>query len=129
MEKQTPPATAYELLGGADTIAQLVDAFYPRVQQHPDLRTIFPDDILPVRDKQYLFLTQFLGGPPLYSEQYGHPMLRARHLPHAITPKRAEAWLECMSAAMDDIGLQGAARDFFWERVTLTAHHMINVAE
>lgn len=75
----------YESIGGADTISRLVDAFYPRVIAHPDLAPIFPTDITPVRDKQYLFLTQFFGGPPLYTKQYGHPMLRARHMPHQIT--------------------------------------------
>lgn len=118
----------YEAIGGAETIARLVDAFYPRVQKHPDLAPIFPDDIKPVRDKQYLFLSQFLGGPPLYSNRYGSPMLRARHLPHPITPRRAEAWLQCMSEAMDEIGLQGEVRDYIFERLTMTAHHMVNSA-
>lgn len=116
----------YEAIGGADTIARLVDAFYRRVVSHPDLEPIFPKDIIPVRDKQYLFLTQFLGGPALYSQQYGHPMLRARHMPHPITPQRAKAWLACMHAALDEIELHGEMRDFIFERLTLTAQHMIN---
>ncbi|MCY0875788.1 MAG: globin [Firmicutes bacterium] len=116
----------YEAIGGADTIRRLVDAFYRRVVKDPDLSPIFPEDITPVRDKQYLFLTQFLGGPPLYSEQHGHPMLRARHMPHPINSRRAQAWLNCMRAAMDETQLQGEMRDFIFERLTLTAHHMIN---
>lgn len=119
-------ASPYDRIGGAETIARLVDAFYPRVKRDPDLAPIFPEDITPVRDKQYLFLTQFLGGPPLYSQEYGHPMLRARHMPHPVTPRRAEAWLRCMRAAMDEIGLAGEARDYIFERLTLTARHMIN---
>ncbi|PWI58315.1 globin [Sulfoacidibacillus thermotolerans] len=123
---QTIKQTPYEMIGGADTIARLVDAFYPRVLAHPDLAPIFPKDIGPVRDKQYLFLTQFFGGPPLYTEQHGHPMLRARHLPHPITPKRAQAWLSCMQQAMDEVGLSGEIRDFMFSRLALTAQHMIN---
>ncbi len=118
--------TPYEAIGAADTIARLVDAFYPRVLAHPDLAPIFPQDIQPVRDKQYLFLTQFFGGPSLYTEQHGHPMLRARHMLHPITPKRAQAWLSCMHAAMDEIGLQGEIREYMVARLTMTAKHMIN---
>ena len=118
--------TPFELMGGSDTIQRLVDVFYPRVQADPDLAPIFPEDITPVRDKQYLFLTQFLGGPPLYSEQYGHPMLRARHLPHAVTPRRRDAWLRCMAAAMDEIGLAGDVREFVFARLVQVADHMVN---
>lgn len=118
--------TPFELLGGADAIRRLVDAFYPRVQADPDLAPIFPADITPVREKQYLFLTQFLGGPSLYSEQYGHPMLRARHLQHAVTPRRREAWLRCMAAAMDEVGLVGDVRDFVYGRLIQVADHMVN---
>ncbi|OPG15972.1 globin [Ferroacidibacillus organovorans] len=116
----------YEKIGGEETIGRLVDAFYARVMKHEDLIPIFPRDILPVRDKQFLFLTQFLGGPPLYSNAYGHPMLRARHMPHEITPKRAAAWLSCMREAMDEIGLAGEMRSFIEERLTMTAQHMVN---
>ena len=121
--------TPYETIGGAETVAKLVDAFYPRVQAHPELAPLFPADITAVRDRQYLFLTQFLGGPPLFSEQHGHPMLRARHAPHRITPAGARAWLGCMEAAMDDIGLTGDMRDFIFQRLTTTAHHMVNSAD
>jgi hemoglobin len=123
------PVTIYERIGGAETIRAIVESFYPRVQQHPDLAPLFPDDIHPVMDKQYLFLTQFFGGPPLYSEQYGHPRLRARHLPFPITPRRAQAWLSCMSKALDDAGIEGSVREEIWSRLLYTAHHMINKAE
>jgi len=121
--------TPYEAIGGAETVAKLVDAFYPRVQAHPELAPLFPADITSVRDRQYLFLTQFLGGPPLFTEQHGHPMLRARHAPHRITPAGARAWLGCMEAAMDDIGLTGDMRDFIFQRLTTTAQHMVNNAD
>jgi hemoglobin len=116
----------YKMIGGADTVARLVDAFYDLVKQHPELAPIFPDDLTETKEKQYMFLTQFLGGPTLYSDVHGHPMLRARHMKFPITPKRAEAWLSCMKEAMDRIGLEGDVRKSIFERLTLTAHHMVN---
>lgn len=120
------PTTVYEAIGGAATISALVDAFYKRVQQHANLSKLFPENIMPVRNKQFKFLSQLFGGPRLYSDVYGPPMMRAKHLPHPITSQRASEWLECMSAAMDEIGLDGPFRDFMFERLTLTAHHMVN---
>jgi len=121
-----PFQTPYERIGGAKTVARLVDAFYDIVAQDPDLSPIFPDDLTETRKKQYMFLTQFLGGPGLYSEVHGHPMLRARHMAFPITPIRAKAWLACMSRAMDAIGLEGEVRKEIFDRLTLTAYHMVN---
>lgn len=118
--------TPYELIGGAPTIDRLVEAFYSRVAKDPVLAPIFPDDLEPVKEKQRLFLTQFFGGPPLFSQQYGPPMLRARHLPHPITPKGAAAWLACMREAMDEAGITGPLGDALFQHLTHTAHHMIN---
>ncbi|MFD2169715.1 globin [Tumebacillus lipolyticus] len=124
-----PQKSVYELIGGGETIRRLVDAFYRRVGEHPGLKPLFPADLTETADKQYLFLTQFFGGPPLYSQQYGHPMLRARHLPFPITPERAKEWLGCMREAMDEIGLSGPIADHMYERFIQTAHHMVNKAE
>ncbi len=120
--------TVYEQLGGAETIRRLVDAFYPRVQADPVIGKLFPEDITPVMEKQYAFLTQFFGGPPLYNQQYGHPMLRARHMPFPIGAKEATAWLNCMKAALDEIGLPEPVRDQVWQRLAYTAGHMMNQA-
>jgi hemoglobin len=116
----------YDKIGGASKVRQLVEAFYPRVQAHPLLKPLFPEDIGPVMEKQYLFLTQFLGGPPLYIEKYGHPMLRARHLPFPITPARANAWLQCMELALNEVGITGEVREAIWGRLVIAAHHMVN---
>lgn len=126
-----PPAhkTPYEEIGGAETVARLVEAFYKRVAVHPDLAPIFPDDLRPVAMKQYAFLTQFFGGPPLFSQEYGPPRLRARHLPHPITPRRTAAWLECMSEAMDEAGIAGPMRVYLFDRLKQTAYHMVNTED
>ncbi|MBO9605413.1 MAG: globin [Paenibacillaceae bacterium] len=121
--------TIYEAIGGETALRRLVEAFYPKVQAHPLLGPIFPADIRPVMEKQFLFLTQFFGGPPLYSDQYGHPMMRARHLPFPVTPKRAEAWLGCMAEALREIGLDEPLREVMLERLSGPAHHFVNTPD
>ena len=120
--------SAFERIG-EETLHKIVDAFYKRVKLHPDLAPIFPDDLRETARKQKQFLTQFLGGPPLYTAEHGHPRLRMRHLPFPITPKRAEAWLSCMAAAMDEVGFSGPERDAFFSRLYITANHMINTPD
>jgi hemoglobin len=119
-------ASLYEALGEADGIRGIVSKFYPKVQAHPLLAPLFPKDIDPVMEKQILFLTQFFGGPSLYSDEYGHPMMRARHLPFPITPERAAAWLECMSAALAESSIPEELRQLTIERLSGPAHHFVN---
>ncbi|GCL73071.1 globin [Paenibacillus naphthalenovorans] len=116
----------YEAMGGADGIRKLVEAFYPKVQEHPLLAPLFPENIAPVMEKQYMFLTQFFGGPPLFSEQYGHPMMRARHMAFPITPERAEAWLGCMKKALQETGWEPDLQMAVLERLKGPAFHFIN---
>lgn len=118
--------TPFEGIGGTEMIHQLVEDFYDRVALHPDLKPIFPDDLTETARKQKQFLTQFLGGPPLFSEEHGHPMMRARHLPFPITPLRAEAWLGCMSEAMEEVNVPHPWREQIFDRLTKVAHHMVN---
>lgn len=119
----------FEQLGGEAAVARLVQAFYPRVVKDPDLGPLFQGGIDDIMRKQQMFLTQFLGGPALYSEAFGPPMMRKRHLPFPVTPRRAEAWLRCMREAMDEIGLSGHVRTFFYDRLVQTAQHMVNTAD
>jgi hemoglobin len=121
--------TIYEAIGGESAVRKLVEAFYPRVQRHPLLAPIFPEDITPVMEKQYLFLTQFFGGPSLFSEQHGHPMMRARHLPFPVTKERADAWLGCMKGALEEIGIEHDLQAFVLERLSGPAYHFINTDE
>lgn len=119
------PLLPYDEIG-AERLSRLVDAFYARVAMHPKLKPIFPDDLSETARKQKQFLTQYLGGPNIYSEEHGHPRLKARHSPFPITPERAQAWLECMQEAMNETGLTGQFRETFYNRLVLTAHHMVN---
>ena len=119
-------ASLYEAIGGADGVRKIVEAFYPKVQAEPLLAPLFPEDIMPVMEKQYMFLSQFFGGPSLFSDAYGHPMMRARHLPFPITPQRAAAWLGCMKAALSEIGMPDDLRDIVLDRLSGPANHFVN---
>ncbi|OCT16651.1 globin [Paenibacillus pectinilyticus] len=121
--------TLYELLGGAETLSRLVEAFYSKVQQEPLLSPLFPQNIGPVIERQTMFLTQFFGGPTLYSDRHGHPMMRARHMPFPITKERADAWLGCMSEAMVEVGLPEDLKAFLIERLRGSAYHFVNTPE
>lgn len=116
----------YEALGGSEAIQSIVEAFYPRVQRNPLLGPLFPEDIYPVMKKQTMFLTQFFGGPSLYSDAYGHPMMRARHLPFPVTPERAEAWLSCMDAALTEAGIGEPLHGIVLKRLSGPAFHFVN---
>lgn len=111
---------------GETMIHQLVDRFYDRVFVHPLIGRLFKTDKEVIKEKQRLFLTQFFGGPSLYSNQYGHPKLRARHLPHPITNDDAEAWLSCMSAAITSLPIEESLKDEVFKRFVPTALFMVN---
>ncbi|AUJ25800.1 globin [Virgibacillus dokdonensis] len=119
----------FEAIGGLPVVEKLVEAFYTRVSKHPDLIPIFPEDLTETIHKQKLFLTQFFGGPPLYAEERGHPMLRRRHLPFAITPTRKDAWLTCMANALIEAEIEEPYRTAIFEKLTLTANHMMNTPD
>lgn len=123
----TPDAQSlYEEMGGAETIRRLVESFYPKVQADPLISPLFPEDITPVMEKQFMFLSQFFGGPPLYTEQYGHPMMRKRHLPFEITEEKATAWLGCMYRALQDIGIDEQLQTTIMQRLSAPAYFFVN---
>lgn len=89
----------------------LVDAFYAIMDESPDyfgIRKLHPETLDGSRQKLFMFLSGWLGGPPLYIEAYGHPRLRARHLPFAIGVSERDQWLACMAEAMDTTGVERA---------------------
>ncbi|WP_017692376.1 globin [Paenibacillus sp. PAMC 26794] len=121
-----PSLSIYDNLGGEKGVRALVEAFYPIVQQNEQLAPLFPEDIQPVIDKQYMFLSQFFGGPGLFSEAFGHPMMRARHMHFEVTAERAEAWLACMDQALTQIGVEEPLHSFILQRLSGPAHHFVN---
>ncbi|MFC0189110.1 globin [Fictibacillus aquaticus] len=122
-------AAPYEHLGGLQGIEKLVTVFYSYVSKDPLLSPLFPDDLTETARKQTQFLSQFFGGPPFYTEEHGHPMLRARHMPFPITKKHAAAWLDCMKRALNTRNVPLPLQEFILSRLTMTAYHMVNTAD
>ena len=102
--------TLYKLVGGDETFQLLVDSFYDRIERDPLLRPMFPANLEPGKRRQFLFLTQFFGGPPRYNEERGHPRLRLRHGPFPIDEAARRRWLEHMLAAIDETGIDEPMR-------------------
>ena len=102
-----PQATPFELLGGIEGVRALVDRFYDLMDLEPAFagqRALHPTTLDGSRDKLAWFLTGWLGGPDHYVERFGHPRLRARHLPYPIGVSERDQWLACMGLAMAELG-------------------------
>jgi hemoglobin len=118
--------TVYEMVGGDPTFQKLVDSFYARVQADDVLRPLFPADLEPGKHWQFLFLTQFFGGPARYSQQRGHPSLRMRHFPFPIDQTARDHWLAYMFAAIDEAGIVEPARSTMRDYFERGSAFMIN---
>jgi hemoglobin len=127
MSKQVVP---YELLGGEEVLRRVVERFYALMDSEPEfhaVRKLHPGDLSGSREKLFMFLSGWLGGPPLYAERIGNPMLRARHLPFPIGRAERDAWLACMRRALEDCGVQPAEfRDWLMQQFFGTADWMRN---
>lgn len=119
--------TPYEEIGGSEGVSQLADAFYDVIEEEsPTLRAMLPSSTKNTRRKLSMYLSGWLGGPPLYEEKWGHPRLRMRHMPFPIGMDEAEEWMRCMRKAMDRVGLEDPLRSFLDERFEPLALHMRN---
>lgn len=110
-----PQPNLYDLIGGEGALRKLVDRFYDLMDTAPEaqgLRALHPPDLQRSRDKLFMFLSGWLGGPPLYVERYGHPKLRARHLPFPIGTSERDQWLGCMYRALDEQNLDPALAEY-----------------
>lgn len=119
----------FELLGGEPAVRQLVDRFYDLMDLEPayaGLRALHPQTLEGSRDKLHWFLCGWLGGPQLYVEKFGHPRLRARHLPYAIGIAERDQWLACMSQGMRELGLDASISARLAESFFGTADWMRN---
>jgi hemoglobin len=98
----------FELLGGEPGLRGLVDAFYDRMDSEPayaGLRGLHPESLSGSRNKTFWFLCGWSGGPDHYIQRFGHPRLRARHLPFTIGESERDQWLACMGDAMTQVSL------------------------
>jgi hemoglobin len=121
--------TAYELIGGETRLRELVDRFYDLMDLEPEfagIRAMHPAALEGSRDKLFWFLSGWTGGPNLYIEQFGHPRLRARHLPFAIASSERDQWLRCMALAMQDVALPEALQERLMQSFYQTADWMRN---
>jgi hemoglobin len=126
---QTPSPTPYELLGGAAGVRRLIDRFYDLMDSAPEavmVRALHATSLKSSREKLYLYLTGWTGGPQWYVEQRGHPRLRMRHLPFAIGSRERDEWLWCMDHALDEQPIPGDLRENLRQQLHALADHMRN---
>ena len=125
MSEQTP----YEFFGGEAVIRRLVERFYELMDTLPEawvIRKIHQEDLASARQKLFEYFSGWLGGPALYEAKYGHPRMRARHMPFAIGEAERDAWLLCMAQAFDEVLPPSPERDAFWQRIVGLADWMRN---
>lgn len=128
----TPPQTLYDVIGGQPRVRELVDRFYDLMELEPEfagIRALHPPSTEGSRQKFYMFLSGWMGGPDLFVEQYGHPRLRARHMPFAIGTSERDQWLRAMAWAMEDVGIEESLRVRLLESFFQTADWMRNKAD
>jgi hemoglobin len=85
---------------GEENIFKMMEDFYGELEQS-SLRGLFPADMVAASQKSAAFFVGLLGGPPLYQQRYGSPMMRARHLPFAIDEAARQEWLACFERVLD----------------------------
>lgn len=126
---ETDRTPLYMAVGGEDTIRRLVDRFYELMDTLPEAkacRDIHPPSIDGSRQKLFEYLSGWLGGPQLYMEKYGHPMLRRRHFVAPIGPEERDGWLLCFERALADTIADERLRTAIWEPARRLALHMQN---
>ena len=124
-----PIPTPYELLGGDAGVRRLVERFYDLMDSAPEaatIRALHAASLKASREKLYLYLTTWTGGPPLYTEKYGHPRLRMRHFPFRIGIRERDEWLWCMDRALDEHEIPDQLRGALRSRLHALADHMRN---
>lgn len=119
----------FERLGGLPVIEQLVDSFYARMDSLPEaatIRAMHGPDLAPVKAVLVRYLTEWTGGPQAYSAERGHPRLRRKHLPFSIGPAERDAWMLCMSGALDEVVADPELKDQLTRAFAKTADFIRN---
>ncbi|WP_070137578.1 globin domain-containing protein [Crocinitomix algicola] len=119
--------TLYELVGD-ERLLKILQAFYARVFKSEIIGPLFNQtNANEIIDKQYRFLTQFLGGPPRYNNKYGHPRMRMRHMPHKITQEAKEEWLKLMKESIWEVkDMNEELKTALYNCFPQVAQHMVN---
>jgi len=121
--------THYERIGGEPQVRALVERFYQYMDELPEaygIRKMHGPDLAPLREKLFEFLSGWMGGPQLFVQKYGHPMLRRRHLPFAIGNDERDQWLLCMRLALADTVADDRLREELYAAFVKVADHMRN---
>lgn len=129
--EQTSQPSLFALIGGETKLRELVDRFYDLMEFEPEfagIRALHPPGTEGSRDKLFWFLCGWTGGPDLYIERYGHPRLRARHLPYAIASGERDQWMRCMAWAMQEVGVAESLQEKLLLSFYQTADWMRNTA-
>ena len=107
------PQSLFDLLGGEPEatyqIRAIVEAFYDVMdsdEKAKPIRQMHPEDLTSSREKLFMFLSGWTGGPQLYIERYGHPFLRRRHLPFKIGEEERDQWIYCMTKGMLNLKME-----------------------
>lgn len=119
----------YQRIGGEERVHALVTRFYQLMDELPEaygIRKLHAEDLRSAQDKLFKFLSGWMGGPQLYVEQYGHPMLRRRHLPFVIGDAERDQWLMCMNQALDELVEDVTLRRELSDAFARVADHMRN---
>ena len=122
-------STPYEVMGGEPAVRQLVDRFYDLMDTAPEaatVRALHARSLKASREKLFLFFSGWLGGPQLYVERFGHPMLRKRHFPVAIGARERDEWLWCMDRALAEQPMPEWLHEHLRARLRQLADHMRN---
>ena len=128
-EVDSNKSTFYQLLGGTDKVRDLVEAFYDIMEADPKalpIRALHPADLTSPREKLFMFLTGWTGGPQLYIERYGHPRLRQRHMPFSIGEAERDQWMYCMIQAMHTLNFDDKLMQKLAEQLYGVADFMRN---
>ena len=128
-ENETQPASPFDLIGGESGVRALVERFYDLMELEPGyavLRGVHGPDLASARDKLFWFLCGWLGGPQHFVERFGHPRLRARHMPFEIGIQERDQWLACMDQAMADVELEAGLCEQLQRSFFQTADWMRN---
>jgi hemoglobin len=122
-------AKPYDFIGGESAIQSLVDRFYFYMDILPEaqgIRAMHQTDLATAKDKLFKFLSGWLGGPNLYIEEFGHPMLRMRHFPFKIGESERDQWMLCMNKALAEISMDPRLHTNIQTALQQLATHMIN---
>jgi hemoglobin len=121
--------SSHERIGGDEGLKQLVNLFYDNMETLAEAKTIrnlHAKDLRSAREKLYMFLSGWMGGPDRYIAAFGHPRLRGRHLPFPIGTEERDQWLMCMGKALEELDIDTMFREQLMSSFTQTANHMMN---